>query len=621
MKPSEIVELFSNGKEKEAYDAIVSCAPFVEVKDSDLHFEMYKILLCFELLPLAEKELELSIRDNCKNLKAIFAMCDLYTEDSMFDKAEKLYLNSINNFPTEAELYIRYGSLLEMQDDVQSAIDLYKKALQMTGDSIFTSLINDRENSSIKSKDEDKEEDFIEPEDRHILKFLQLFRGREGIYARQWKNAKGEQGYSPINEPFTMNVAKNHILGNLTVGAYQLRIDNSVCFIVFDIDVEKSKLSDYFQKPSERRRIDSLLLSTAQKIYNTCASLGISSYIEDSGYKGRHVWVFLKHAVQAHKAKKFGNYVISKLDNIPGEIHIELFPKQVFVKTNGLGNLVKLPLGIHIKSGRRSVFLNSDGTEAENQLIFLMDIKLNNREDFVNFVDSLQSSSLGLIPNKKFNNEFQDEVEKVISDEDIRAMNPQELIYAEPKEFRLDEDLEYLILKGSCPVLGVLCDKAFSKVGLSQNEIQVLTFTFGNLEFGNFIVNELLGRAGVSDTRLYLKRPLRSNPMSCNKIKKLIPNVTSNYCLECFNLKEISTYPNPLIHLYKKDNFSKLDTIILRLIDLSKKKEEIETAFNMALNSVIEELKKIDMRERQIGNYKVFIDEENRLQLSESNET
>ncbi|PMP86663.1 MAG: hypothetical protein C0174_00935 [Thermodesulfobium narugense] len=591
----------------------------MEVKDSDLHFEMYKILLCFELLPLAEKELELSIRDNQKNLKAIFAMADLYVEDSRLDKAEKLYIDSIDNLPNESELYVRYGSFLEMQDKTQAAIEVYKKALDITGEPIFKSLIKDRE-KSYGAVSEDDEKEILDPEDRHILKFLQLFRGREGVYARQWKNAKGDQGYSPISEPFTIGVAKNHILGNLTVGAYQLRIDNSVCFIVFDIDVEKSKLADYFQKPAERKRIDSLLLNTAQEIYNICASLDILAYIEDSGYKGRHVWIFLKQGIQAHKAKKFGNYVISKLGNLPKEINIELFPKQTFVKGGGLGNLVKLPLGIHIKSGRRSMFLNPDGTEPENQLMFLMDVKLNDREKLKNFIDSFQIGNLDLSLNKNFEKEIANEIDRVISDEDVKVLAPPEAKYSEPKEFIIDEDLEYLILRSCCPVLGILCDKAFSGIGLDVAEIQVITFTLGNLKFGNFIVNELLNKAGVIDTRLYLKKPLRSNPMSCNKIKNLIPNITSNYCSECFNMKEISTYPNPLIHLYKKENFSKLDAVILRLIDLSKKKEEIEIAYNLALNFVIDELRKIDMRERQIGNYKVFIDEENKLQLSDSSE-
>ncbi|AEE15335.1 DNA primase small subunit [Thermodesulfobium narugense DSM 14796] len=619
MKPTQIIELFSSGKEKEAYEAIVSCAPFIEIKDSEFHFEIYKILLCFDLLSLAEKELELSIRDDKRNLKAILAMAEMYIEDSRLDKAEKLFLNSIERMPGEAELYVRYGSFLEMQEKTQAAIALYKKAFENTGESIFNSLIKDRENSYIGSSDVE-EKDILEPEDRHILKFLQLFRGREGIYARQWKNARGEQGYSPISEPFTIGVAKNHILGNLTVGVYQLRIDNSVCFIVFDIDVEKSKLLDYFQKPTERRKIDSLLLSTAQEIYNICTSLDIFSYIEDSGYKGRHVWVFLRQGIQAHKAKKFGNYIISKLGKLSKEINIELFPKQTFVKSGGLGNLVKLPLGIHIKSGRRSIFLNPDGTEPENQLMFLMDIKLNEREKLKNFVDSIEISNLDASVNKNFEIEMKNEIDKIVTDEDIKALTPLQGKYTEPEEFKLDENLEYLILKSSCPVLGILCDKALSGIGLNSLEIQVITFTLGNLEFGNFIVNELLTKAGVSDTRLYLKKPLRSNPMSCNKIKNLIPNITSNYCVECFSLKKIFTYPNPLIHLHKKDNFSKLDTLILRLIDLSKKKEEIDVIYQSTLSLVTNELRKIDVKERQIGSYKIFFDDENMLRLLDSNE-
>jgi hypothetical protein len=232
----------------------------------------------------------------------------------------------------------------------------------------------------------------------------------------------------------------------------------------------------------------------------------------------------------------------------------------------------------------------------------------------------LQTNSLETIPDRKFEHDLKVDLDKAISDKDVNDIYSFEIKYSEPKAFNIDEDLEFLILKSSCPVLGILCDMTSGKTGLNPAEIQVITFTFGNLENGNFIVNELLTKADVVDTRLYLKKPLRSNPMSCNKIKKLIPNITSNYCAECFSLKEIATYPNPLIHLYKKDNFSKLDAIVLRFIELSKKREEIESAYSAVLSSVIEELKKINMRERKIGNYKIFIDDENKLQLSDSGE-
>jgi len=48
---------------------------------------------------------------------------------------------------------------------------------------------------------------------------------------RQWISPTGNAGYTPIHEPFTVQVAKNHILGHYTIGIYQLRMDNTVNFI------------------------------------------------------------------------------------------------------------------------------------------------------------------------------------------------------------------------------------------------------------------------------------------------------------------------------------------------------------------------------------------------------
>lgn len=611
MKPTQIIELFMKGRENEAREMILSCAPFLEIKDSFLHFEMHKVMFCLGLDALAKKELELSIRDDSNNIEAIFSLAQVYADNAEIEKTEKIFLKAIKNNSQVSEIYIRYGSFLENQERYLDAVNLYKKALDSTGEKIFKTLIADREKNY--ESDEIEESNIIEPEDMHLLKFLQLFRSREGFYAKQWKNAKGEQGYAPINEPLTLNVVRNHILGNLTIGVYQLRIDNSVCFIAFDIDIDKSKIADYFQKPSERRRIDALLLEVSQNLFNICASMDIISYIEDSGYKGRHVWIFLRQGIQANKAKSFGNYILSKIKNLPNEINIELFPKQAFVKSNGLGNLIKIPLGIHIKSGRRSIFLNPDGTEPLSQLIYLSDIKLNDKEVILKYSEEQKNRTNN--SELQFKKDFEKSLSEKLNDSDALSIEDSYSLPEKPIPFVLEEDIEYMIIYSSCPVISNLCKKAFKSLGLSTEEIQVLKFTLGNLTNGNLIVNEILNKAGISDSSIYLKRAFRTNPMGCVKIKNLIPYVTSNFCLDCFTLKKIIGYPNPLIHLYKKDNFTSIDALILNFIEISKRKEDIDSTYSLLLDKIKNEFDLLNLQEHKVGNIKIFFDQNKMLQL------
>ena len=57
--------------------------------------------------------------------------------------------------------------------------------------------------------------------------FEALFSGREGVYARQWARPSGEGGYTPVHEPLTPAVIRNHLLGTFTAGLYPIRLDGT----------------------------------------------------------------------------------------------------------------------------------------------------------------------------------------------------------------------------------------------------------------------------------------------------------------------------------------------------------------------------------------------------------
>jgi len=186
--------------------------------------------------------------------------------------------------------------------------------------------------------------------------FLNLFQGREGVFARQWTSG---QGYSPIRpeRSISENDILLHIQGTETYGIYLIRRDNTVRLICFDIDLPKN-----FAEVEE----DSLVTDKGNllpQIKNICAAAvdsfrhcsfnGRGILIEDTGGRGYHVWFFFESPIPAANARKFAYSILRKAN-----VQCEVFPKQDEVVEGQYGNLIKLPLGLHKKYKQYSNFIN-----------------------------------------------------------------------------------------------------------------------------------------------------------------------------------------------------------------------------------------------------------------------
>jgi hypothetical protein len=95
-----------------------------------------------------------------------------------------------------------------------------------------------------------------------IRLFMSLFKGRDDVYARRWENREGRSGYTPVclNEwksgtcrkpsvkcseclnrsydTLSENVIEGHLRGNVVVGVYPLRPDETCNFLAIDFDDE-----------------------------------------------------------------------------------------------------------------------------------------------------------------------------------------------------------------------------------------------------------------------------------------------------------------------------------------------------------------------------------------------
>jgi len=482
-------------------------------------------------------ELNFAIRDDPESQDTYRRLSEIYLDNGYPGKAARCYWSIIKQNPAKATNYKQLGQILEEEGDYEKALKVYNVGYEKTGDEVFKALIRSLNFLGSEETLEVAVEttDHIIPAQHNLVTFTTLFAGREGVYARQWVSPTGETGYTPVHEPLTLKATENHILGNMTAGIYPIRLDNTVNFIAFDLDLPKFVVNKTITRESLWKKAIEKVHRVACELVDLGAAHDIPIYIEDSGFKGRHCWIFLETPVPAGVARKFGDILAGQLTGKTPEISIEIFPKQGRVRQGNLGNLIKLPLGFHKKTGRRGIFVRSDGQPHDNQLELLESV-----------VKATRRSIYALV--QRFSQQPVKPPETTPPwEEDKKEWKPVPKV-AEVYDLELDPQFQYLLMK--CPVLKCIVEKVNRESSLTKEETLVLIHTVGHLDHGPSAVNDLFQRCVNSDPSLFLKSKLRGNPISCPKIRARIPHITSTVACNCRFDTSINLYPTPLIHVY-----------------------------------------------------------------------
>lgn len=219
---------------------------------------------------------------------------------------------------------------------------------------------------------------------------LNLFNGREGVFARQWLNESGKIGYMPVYQPLSESEIQQHLQGKQTLGYYIMRTDNMVYQMVIDIDLSRQVREEIASPTGQYQEWKSLLWTDACSIRSALASLEVPAYIEDSGHKGLHVWLFFNEPQPAKKVIIFAKKILEQAGDAPSGINREIFPKQPRVATQALGAMVKLPLGIHKLTNRRCLFLDEQGEAATDQAGFLLSCQTVSSNTFESALERLK---------------------------------------------------------------------------------------------------------------------------------------------------------------------------------------------------------------------------------------
>lgn len=501
---------------------------------------------------LALSEYQLALRDDEHDVAALGRLAELLEERGDLERAIEYAERLVAELPTnEQALEVLIRLLVAAEAFGRAREEVEEARVRGMGDEAVRRWEREIAGAERETRDAGEDEEPAAgpgiPSDADIVRFAHMFAGREDVYARQWWGESGEGGYSPVREPFTPRVARNHLLGGITVGTYPVRLDDTVTFCAFDIDIAKRAIARARGSVEEARRLKAVVADVSERLLRALSALDMPPLMEDSGYKGRHLWLFFDVPEPARVVHQFGSLVLRAFDIRTRDIQIEFFPKQS-TAGGGLGNLIKLPLGIHRRTGRRSRFLRPDGTPEPDPFGALRRQPRVSRDRFHAAILRLKAEAPAAAT-------APGEVER--SDEaDADADGRRRVAAPAPPvpppawttaDFETNREIAHLLAR--CPVLAALKSKVEKHCRLTHDEQVVLMHALGHSGAGVLAVNYLLDACVDAPGGARLQTPLSGNPISCPKIRKRIPAVTASVPCNCDFSFAPDRYPTPRLHL------------------------------------------------------------------------
>lgn len=241
--------------------------------------------------------------------------------------------------------------------------------------------------------------------DEKIKLYRSLFHGRNDVYARRYESkSSGQSGYTTVCAyewkppmcrkpeircqscqnrklvPLTDNVIKRHLGGEIVVGLYPMRQDETCSFLVIDFD--KKHWQD-----------------DVKAFTRICRKFGVPYSVERSrSGNGAHVWFFFTKKIKASIARKLGFSLLSKTLEMRHEIGLDsydrMLPSQDTLSKKGFGNLIALPLQKQAAKKGNSLFVDEHFNAYPDQWIYLSNVRKLSGEDILGFIKELKGEQI-----------------------------------------------------------------------------------------------------------------------------------------------------------------------------------------------------------------------------------
>ncbi|MBM4330714.1 MAG: tetratricopeptide repeat protein [Deltaproteobacteria bacterium] len=487
-----IAKAYMEEGDEERARKVVAAKRNLPSQDPSVHLEWGKLCEELGMVRQARESYEKAIALDPDNPESHFRVALLYYEKGVWERALKHLQRSVILSPQNLDAQKMLASLYDQVGFTGSA-----RAVQGSDRKIVPSF----QTISLDLSEED------------IAIILNLFQGREFGYARYHLEATGTPAHSHVQGTLGFKEICGHLRGEETYGVYQLRGDRALKFACIHVGIPWRKVVENTKNTGFLTLLEDKVQHYAREILEKAREYGIPAYLENSGARDQRVWFFFAEFIPLELAQRFLNVLLDKIRAPFTEITLSLF---LGIKGKGIGyedNPVMLPLGLNPRTGRRCFFTDDYGEPYEDQLLGIRKIRSVSRREIQGFIK--------IAENRRY-----DWVSEKTSDSLRR-------------------------LEKNCPVIGEIKRKAGSGRMLSHEEKMVVFFTVGFLKDDFRVLHSILEPCPDYRPKKVdrLASRLKSNPISCPKIRELLPETTAYLPCNCSLTVPEGGYPTPLLHV------------------------------------------------------------------------
>lgn len=487
------------------------------------------------------------------------------------------------NHPLLSELLDAYARFIVQEtDDVRAElIQLYSDLkMYQKAEVLLDGMKSDRKSSEnirlIAPESETNTTVMLTPKELSL--YMDLFVGREDLYALGGITAEQKRKNEEVLQPLLMDVVKRHLEQKETVSTYIQRNNGTVKYLVLDLDISKGILLQC-KSESIREEYMSKCFQIAVGILKELRHMGISGYLEQSGCRGYHIWIFFSEWLPVRYANLLSDIIEQKTGDLWREsgIQVEYFPNKTRIKNGKKGQCLKLPWGVHPRTGKISSFLNMDFQYYEPQKLILDEI-----------IKHSGNTIKKIIAANKINTSYEQGHEYTEVDHDLKGFGS----ICDSVRTVLD----------SCNLLRYLCQKSRNTHYLNHFERLTVLYVFGHLgEEGKTFIHKVMSftlNYSYQTTQKFILR-CPEKPVSCLKLREQYKQISAEIGCSCNFKRTKNCYPSPVLHALKNAEENNQITMPVSKTIPVNKQNELKEEINVSAKAQMIAEKMMELRKQR----------------------